>query len=199
MSQFLSCAETAKMIRAALKESFPKVRFGVRSHVYSGGASIRVTWTDGPNTAQVESIVQRFSGAVFDGMIDLKSYTRAMIDGHEVNFGADFIFCNRDYSDIAIQKAIDRLYRKFAGNFSGYDGPRMHVSDYRNGDVWRFYIPGISGRKDQEWFRREFNACLFKSTDCAIPKNSPTAARIIYLGVPGAQIGDVGSLQLEDA
>ena len=45
----LSCAEVAKLLRAALKETFPGVTFSIRSRTYAGGASIDVTWRDGPN------------------------------------------------------------------------------------------------------------------------------------------------------
>lgn len=41
-TKYLSCAETAKLIRQALKEAFPDMKFGVRSKTYSGGASIDV-------------------------------------------------------------------------------------------------------------------------------------------------------------
>jgi Large polyvalent protein associated domain 29 len=68
----LSCAETAKLVRKALKTAFPGVKFSVRSSTYSGGASIRVGWTDGPTSKEVEAITGKFSGAGFDGMIDLK-------------------------------------------------------------------------------------------------------------------------------
>ena len=50
---YLSCAETAKLVRAALKKAFPGVKFSVKSSVYSMGASIRVGWTDGPVTKAV--------------------------------------------------------------------------------------------------------------------------------------------------
>ena len=69
-SQYLSCAETAKLVRAALRESFPGVRFSVRSSVYSGGASINITYTNGPTYYAVKSVVAMFEGAYFDGMTD---------------------------------------------------------------------------------------------------------------------------------
>jgi Large polyvalent protein associated domain 29 len=71
---YLTCAETAKLVRLALRRSFPGVKFSVRSSVYSGGASIDVTWTDGPSKREVESVVGVFAGAGFDGSIDLKYY-----------------------------------------------------------------------------------------------------------------------------
>lgn len=137
---YLSCAETAKLIRAALKQAFPSVKFSVRSSTYAGGASIRVGWTDGPTSAQVEKVAGPFAGADFDGSIDLKCYSEHWLEpdgsvvvahaqGTEssrgylpevigdppspnarlVHFGADFVFCERDFSDeftIAIRREI---------------------------------------------------------------------------------------------
>jgi len=42
--KYLTCAETAQLVRAALREAFPEVRFSVRSKVYAGGASINITY-----------------------------------------------------------------------------------------------------------------------------------------------------------
>ena len=70
-STYLSCAETAKLVRAALKRGFPGIKFSVRSDVYAGGASIDVKWTDGPCGKAVEAIAGQFSGGHFDGMIDM--------------------------------------------------------------------------------------------------------------------------------
>lgn len=70
-TRYMTCAETAKLIRERLKAEFPGVKFGVRSKTYSGGASIRVEWTDGPTKAQVEAVTGRYAGGRFDGMIDL--------------------------------------------------------------------------------------------------------------------------------
>lgn len=68
----ISCAETAKLVRKALKAAFPGQKFSVRSSSYSGGASIHISWVDGPTTTAVDAITDLFSGAGFDGMIDLK-------------------------------------------------------------------------------------------------------------------------------
>jgi hypothetical protein len=69
---YLSCADTAKLIRAQLKRRFPGVKFSVRSSTYSMGASIDISWTDGPTTTLVDAVVKPFAGSGFDGMIDLK-------------------------------------------------------------------------------------------------------------------------------
>ena len=71
MTEYLTCAETAKLIRKQLKQHFPGVKFSVRSATYSGGASIDIYWTDGPTEAQVSPITSPFAGGRFDGMIDM--------------------------------------------------------------------------------------------------------------------------------
>lgn len=71
--RYLRVAETAKLVRAALKPAFPGVTFSVRSSSYSGGASIDVSWTDGPTVGAVTRVAGPFAGAGFDGMIDLKT------------------------------------------------------------------------------------------------------------------------------
>jgi hypothetical protein len=96
---YLSTADTAKLIRAELKKAFPKTTFSVRSKVYSGGSSIRVTWSDGPTDAAVQSLLNRFRGSDFDGMQDMKISREAVwLDGRRVRMGADHIFTKRSYS-----------------------------------------------------------------------------------------------------
>lgn len=128
--RYLRVAETAKLVRAALKPAFPGIKFSVTSSSYSGGASIRVGWTDGPTTRAVDRIVGPFAGAGFDGMIDLKtgkttwycpthhartaenyghSYasqngpvdSRCCAKAELVHMGADYVHTSRAYSDAA--------------------------------------------------------------------------------------------------
>jgi hypothetical protein len=104
---YLSCAETAKLLRAALKQHFPGIKFSVRSDTYSGGASIRVAWQDGPLTRAVNDVADAFSGATFDGMIDLKSYKDPVLIGAEhVHMGADYVFCNREVTEAHMAACI---------------------------------------------------------------------------------------------
>lgn len=70
-TRYISAADTAKLVRAALKRDFPGVKFSIRSKTYSGGASIDVKWIDGPRTRDVEAVAKQYAGGRFDGMIDL--------------------------------------------------------------------------------------------------------------------------------
>jgi hypothetical protein len=95
-TKHISCVDTAKIVRQILKESFPGVKFRVRSDSYAHGASIQVDWDGGPNWRQVESITDKLEGAYFDGLIDYQGSIYHMMDGELVTFGADYIqICNR--------------------------------------------------------------------------------------------------------
>jgi hypothetical protein len=84
-SRYLTTTETAKLVRAALREAFPDGRFSVRSSYYSGGSSIHVSYVDGPSREKVDAVVDRFSGRGFDGSIDLSYYIDAyVLDGKVV-------------------------------------------------------------------------------------------------------------------
>jgi hypothetical protein len=114
-TEYLSCAGTAKLLRQALKRTFPGVKFSVRSDVYAGGASIDVSWTDGPTAQSVKALADGFAGADFDAMQDLKTYRAPELvpdpeyGVREIHFGADFVFCNRTTSDELASKVLDRV------------------------------------------------------------------------------------------
>lgn len=76
---YVSTTDTAKLIRAVLKATFPNTRFSVRSDKYAGGSSIRVRWTDGPTAKLVDAYLRPYAGAGFDGMIDMKYHSTAWL------------------------------------------------------------------------------------------------------------------------
>jgi hypothetical protein len=133
--QYLSCAETAALIRKQLAKHFPETKFYIRSKVYSGGASIDIDYIDGPTESAVKRITSSFEGAEFDGMVDLKSYNTGYLlpdgsaalavyakdsqtdihftsphpDAQRVHFGADFIFVNRHYSEEFARPKLEKF------------------------------------------------------------------------------------------
>jgi hypothetical protein len=176
----LSCAETAKLVRAALKREFPETKFSIRSKEYSGGASISVGWTDGPPTPAVDRIAQQFAGADFDGSIDLKCYSDHWLEpdgtvkiahaqgtqrslgylpevigdppspnARLVSFGADFVFCQRNYSDaftVALRREICEAANVYALDMStryevaivdGRAVPCKGAAEYAQDLFWR--------------------------------------------------------------
>lgn len=98
---YVDTTDIAKMIRVELRRQFPGQRFNVRTDIYSGGASIRVTWKDGPTPAEVDPIVKPYAGASFDGQTDTTDHLTSTVRdtfGNTVTIrsGADHVFTRRD-------------------------------------------------------------------------------------------------------
>ncbi len=151
-TRYLSVTETAKLVRAALKKAFPGVKFSVRSESYAGGASINVSYVDGPFGPAVKDVTDLYTGASFDGMIDLKSYHDSLVlfEGDElptrVHHGADYIFVHRDISpayaeqlaraaeaELCIEPGTLELNRSYADRFGGVATRYGVLSDWATG------------------------------------------------------------------
>lgn len=139
---YLNTVDTAKVIRKILKESFPELKFKVRSSIYSGGSSIHVKWINGPSNKQVEEKIKHLESAGFDGSIDLKYYKRhwllpngeiiqASSEGSEnsggyrenwesekplgakpCSLGADYIFCDRELTEEVIKECYKTIIKE---------------------------------------------------------------------------------------
>lgn len=170
--EYISTADTAKLVRQCLKESFPQIKFTVRSSVYSGGSNIRIGWTDGPTEKQINEIVSQFAGSGFDSMVDLKYNRYAEFDGKPVSFGADYIFTNRNYSDTMIESAIAAIQSEFGCK----NCPT--VEDYKEGRAYQF--PVIENNHSYPW---EFQSQISKTlceTSLTESLPSKTANRTVF-------------------
>lgn len=183
-TQYLSAAETAKLIRASLKEAFPGVKFGVRSSTYSGGASVYVRWVDGPNEAQVEAVAGNFKGSYFDSGIDYKGSVLHMIGGQPTRFGADFVFVAREYSDAAVARAIERFARMFAGNLRRDCIEKPTVAQWRSGALLRLQLSGVHHSFSRS-VHTEIGEILAKTSDRLRVAKSKTAAAVFVAGDDG--------------
>jgi Large polyvalent protein associated domain 29 len=112
---YLTCAQTAKLLRQALKEAFPTTKFSIRSASYAGGASIDVHWIDGPTATQVQAICNRFEGADFDGMQDLKTSKEHMVNGQRIQYGADYVFAHRRLSVAFLTRVAQAYCKRYGG------------------------------------------------------------------------------------
>ena len=65
--RYIDVVDVARLVRQALKGEFPDVRFSVRSSRYAGGASILVTWKEGPQECEVSAVAHQYEGARTDG------------------------------------------------------------------------------------------------------------------------------------
>lgn len=76
MRELTEAARCAKLIRAELKEKFPKVKFSIRSENFAGGNSVHISWVDGPKQDVVGDVVDKYQDGDFDGMTDCYNYRK---------------------------------------------------------------------------------------------------------------------------
>lgn len=172
---YLSCAETAKLLRAALKESFPGVKFSVRS---SKSSSIYIGWTDGPSSKQVKEVSSVFEGAYFDGMIDFEGRNYHSLDGKPVQFGAKYIFENRHQTKAYVEGEIAYFAEKFG---------RDDWVVLAGGECGGWYAETARDAPSIQLYREEY-----AEAHGMAPKESATLARIKLTGDDGYGAGTVG-------
>lgn len=93
-------AYVASIIKNELKATYPRVKFSVRSQVFSMGDSVDISYTKGkdtPTCADVEKIVKKYQAGHFDGMTDSYEYSNKT-DGPT----AKYVFVREDYPDAVI-------------------------------------------------------------------------------------------------
>jgi hypothetical protein len=144
---FLKVADQAKLIRSDLKKYFPDIKFKVHSKSYSGGASINISWTDGPSEEKINEIINQYEGGYFDGMTDYKGgYTKKNIKtGEKFHFHGDFIFYNVEYSEVFLLQALIEFQKTHS---EIYDQIEIEKSDY--GDYWNWNIPNYKSYETQQ-------------------------------------------------
>lgn len=101
-------AACADAIREELKKVFPSVKFSVRSETFSMGDAVRISWTDGPTTKQVDEITGKYQSGYFDSMQDMYVYSKNG-DGPS----AKYITTSRTMSEetgAAIKADADRFF-----------------------------------------------------------------------------------------
>ena len=102
-------AQTAKAIREELKKAFPNVSFSVRSSSFSMGDDVRIEWTNGPTTEQVENITKKYEYGTFDGMTDLYEIDNKRNDIPQVKYIITSRTITEDIKEKTAQEIADRF------------------------------------------------------------------------------------------
>jgi hypothetical protein len=124
-----SLVGAAKNIRTELKRAWPGIKFSVTSERFSMGDAIRIKWTDGPTSKQVDDIANKYKAGSFDGMEDIYNYSST---GFNALFGdAKYISTSRENSDAAIAAALAVVARKWGAE-------ALSLEDYKKGGAWRW-------------------------------------------------------------
>lgn len=175
--EYVSVAETAKYVRAALAKAFPGQKFSVRSESYAGGASIDVRYEGGPAKRDVEAVVAPYRGGDFDGMIDLKynkyswlaadgSASRAYDPGTEGSMGVHaesvgdphaagcrYVSFGADFIFVS-RKADDADYWAAVDAFERFTGQVVRHNDHEDSERVRTDRKNARGKWVYEWVSR---------------------------------------------
>ncbi|MDD0873377.1 hypothetical protein LOD47_11110, partial [Xylella fastidiosa subsp. multiplex] len=128
----------------------------------------------GPNLKQVEAVGKRFESSYIDSTFDYKGSIYHIMQGQIVHFGSNFVLHHRDYSDAAIQKGINAIYRRFESNFKSIGADKPTVYDYNYGLLYNTRLDGI--RDSVQYL---IGAFLTKHSDRINVNKSITAASVI--------------------
>jgi len=109
--QLSSHTQTAKHIRQELKKAFPLVKFSVISDSYSGGDSVRISWTDGPTHDMVNELTNKYQYGHFNGMEDIYENTNRRNDIPQ----SKYVQRSREISDDIRQQVFAYLVKTHAG------------------------------------------------------------------------------------
>ena len=99
----------AKMIKNILKNTFPDIVFSVKSQCYSGGDSVRVTYTNGVPTKEVEKWIRQFEYGTFDGMTDMYTADNNRGDIPQTKY----LFVNREISQKNLDAIRDDIIKRY--------------------------------------------------------------------------------------
>ena len=102
-------AQTAKAIREELKKAFPNVSFSVKSFSFSMGDDVRIEWTNGPTTEQIENITKKYEYGTFDGMTDLYEIDNKRNDIPQVKYIITSRTITEDIKEKTAQEIADRF------------------------------------------------------------------------------------------
>ncbi|TFC63806.1 LPD29 domain-containing protein [Cryobacterium sp. TMT2-4] len=112
MTDYISTKDTAKLVRVALKNAFPGVKFSVRMSTGTASAWMNVSWSDGPTDREVSAVTSQYEGRKFNGMTDgYDDQGSALVafDGEDmprvVRYSCDGINTHRDYTSAGYQVA----------------------------------------------------------------------------------------------
>lgn len=131
----LDVKELAALVRKALKQSFPGVKFSVRSSRYSMGSSVYVSWTDGPTYSQVSEVIDHFNDVDGTRMDDSEIMRCNALDGVPVRFGS-YVSASRDHSDAfvaGVKASIEQLTEDEKSKF--FAGMNDHQKEYPHTQV----------------------------------------------------------------
>lgn len=132
-----TCAQVAKLVRTAFKESFPNVVSDVHAHTYPFGAWVLIAWNDGPTERQVEAIAAAFTGLRRDADGTFHRCADVTFDGVPMTCRLGRVIKHRIYSQAFVERALVAVYAKYLMAFQSHDLSMPTYEQYDAGQLWQ--------------------------------------------------------------
>lgn len=187
-NRYFTCAKTATLVRQALRESFPGIKFAVKSHTYSMGATINVSWDDGPTELEVEQVTRHFHAGRYGDYDDAKKSVIHIFDGEEVHWGSDRVHVSRYHSDAVVAEVIDALYSQHKDLFELHSVDKPTVEQYRSNRLWSVQI--VPEGENLSNLHEVISKALYRFSKVEGIKPSALLDRIQLAGAEGKEGGN---------
>lgn len=174
---YISTKDTAKMIREALKVTFPGTKFSVKMNRGTGASWLSVSWTDGPTADMVDAVTINYQGSYYTGddsvYESLPTKLISFNDGEmpvEVQFGCVGVNTHRDMGDegkaAAIQVLIDNNRTMDIVDIAGELNEKLNretVPTLYAGKYWLSRPWDLGQAVHQVWHQMDFSQALVKN------------------------------------
>ena len=128
--QLTGAALTASKIKKRLTALYPKVKFSVRSDIFSGGDSVDIRWTDGPTSDAVHLITREYQHGSYDSMAEIYNYVD--IDPSLECEGAKYVQAHRTISkqyEAMLAAKVEEIYGKLDPNNIVYHRKLVEIEE----------------------------------------------------------------------
>ena len=129
----VDAVETGKLMRKALRKSFPDAKFSVRMSRGTAWGNFYISWTDGPTETDVGRVLDLFQGKDFDGMTDSTTYRPPVTDhetGKSIKYGAGLLLYSRTLSPGLKEALTAHVPGCYAPGTHEFDAALYHI--FRN-------------------------------------------------------------------
>ncbi|WP_318828386.1 LPD29 domain-containing protein [Burkholderia cepacia] len=180
----LNLIETVQLVQTILDEAFPTTTFAIAITKKGQASHLTVDWTDGPRDLQVARLVLPLQATrVVDGgkVKRVEHFMLTSAGRLTVHLAADRIILSRQFSDDAIERAIERLTIRYADFLAPDVRAAMTVDGYRAGRLQLLEIFGVhrtGSRRSGSNVQMDVDAMLAETTDAHGFPRSLTAARL---------------------
>lgn len=135
-NQYTDIVEIARAIRARLRETYPGDTFSVRTSRFSGGASVRIAWLDGPCERAVRETLADIENA---------DQYRAAYDLHgDYWTGSHYWHYERAYTADLIENVLDALDGVLETDARAADGVQVHAGHLKIGGRYSAWTGGLT-------------------------------------------------------